>query len=109
MTVTDTKNNDDDYDDEDRRVDDDTNDNDDNEDNDDHGGGNYDASVLMMLMLVRGGSVVIVLDCQSRGSGFKSRPGQKFGFSFLFHLRPLAQGFLNFSRSRPTCIYRGRP
>ena len=34
--------------------------------------------------------VVSVLDYQSWGSGFKSRPGQKFGSRFLLHLRPLA-------------------
>ncbi len=41
-------------------------------------------------MGVRGGLVVSALDCQSRGSGFKPRPEQKFGSRFLFHLRPLA-------------------
>ena|SRR6218665_2395033 len=40
-------------------------------------------------MGVRGGLVVNVLDCQSRGSGFKPRPGQKFGSRFLFHLSSL--------------------
>ena len=40
--------------------------------------------------VVRGGSVVNMLDCQSRGSGFKSWPGQKFGSTFLLHLCPLA-------------------
>src|SRR6218665_3236402 len=39
---------------------------------------------------VHGSLVVGVLDCQSRGSGFKSRPGQIFGSRFLFHLHPLA-------------------
>jgi len=39
---------------------------------------------------VDGGLVNSVLDCQSRGSGIKSRPGQKFGSRFLLHLRPLA-------------------
>ena len=38
---------------------------------------------------VCGGLVVSVLDCQSRGSGFKSRPGQKFGSRFLLHVCPL--------------------
>src|SRR6218665_611146 len=33
--------------------------------------------------------VVRQLDCQWRGSGFKSRPGQKFGSRFLLLLRPL--------------------
>src|SRR6218665_2491054 len=37
-----------------------------------------------------GSLVVIVLDCRSRGSGFKSQPGQKFGSRYLFHLHPLA-------------------
>src|SRR6218665_4045772 len=32
---------------------------------------------------VHGGRAVSVLDCQSRGLGFKSRPGQKFGLRFL--------------------------
>ena len=32
--------------------------------------------------------VVSALDCQLRGPGFKSRPGQKFGSRFLLHLRP---------------------
>ena len=39
---------------------------------------------------MRGGLVVSVLDCQSRGSGFKYRPWQKFGSRFLLHLCPLA-------------------
>ena len=34
--------------------------------------------------------MVSVLDCQSRDSGFKPWPGQKFGLRFLLHLRPLA-------------------
>src|SRR6218665_1633182 len=36
------------------------------------------------------GLVVRVLDCQSKGPGFKSQPGQKFGSRFLLHLHPLA-------------------
>src|SRR6218665_2700844 len=39
---------------------------------------------------VDGGLVNSVLDCQSRSSGLKSRPGQKFGSRFLLHLHPLA-------------------
>ena len=39
---------------------------------------------------VLSGQVVRELVCQSRGSGFKSRPVQKFGSRFLLHLRPLA-------------------
>ena len=39
---------------------------------------------------VRGRLVGSVLECQSRGSGFKSRPGQKTGSRVLLHLRPLA-------------------
>jgi len=31
---------------------------------------------------------VSLLDCQSWASGFKPRPGQKFGSRFLFLLRP---------------------
>src|SRR6218665_2090115 len=38
---------------------------------------------------VRGGLVVSVLDCQSRGSGFKLWPGWKFCLRFLLHLRNL--------------------
>src|SRR6218665_3211850 len=34
------------------------------------------------------GLVVSALDCQTRGPGFKSRPGQKFGSRFLLHLSP---------------------
>ena len=45
---------------------------------------------LIRAFMVCGGLVVSVLDCQSKGSGFKSRPEQKFGSTFLFHLRPLA-------------------
>ena len=36
------------------------------------------------------GLVVSALDCQTRGPGFKSRPGQKFGSRSLLHLPPLA-------------------
>ena len=32
--------------------------------------------------------MVNVLDCQLRGSRFKSWPGQKFGLRFLLHLYP---------------------
>src|SRR6218665_2375979 len=41
---------------------------------------------------MHGGLVVGVLDCQSRGSEFKSRPLQKFGSTLLSHLNlhPLA-------------------
>ena len=39
---------------------------------------------------VCGNLVVSVLDCQSWGSRFKPRPGQKFSSRFLFHLFPLA-------------------
>ena len=39
---------------------------------------------------LRGGPVVSVLDRQQWDSGFKSRPGQKFGSRFLLHLHPLA-------------------
>ena len=46
--------------------------------------------VWSFSQLVHGGLVVSVLDCQSIGSGFKSRPGQKFGSRFLLHLCPLA-------------------
>src|SRR6218665_3284177 len=41
--------------------------------------------VSIFIQWVCGGLVVSVLDCQSRGSGFKSRPVQKFGSRFLFH------------------------
>ena len=41
-------------------------------------------------ILCSGSLVDSLLDCQSPGSGFKPRPGQKFGSRFLFHLRPLA-------------------
>ena len=34
------------------------------------------------------GRVVSVLDCQSRGVGFKFPTGQKFGSRFMLHLRP---------------------
>jgi len=34
--------------------------------------------------------LVSVLDYQSRGLGFKFRPGHKFGLRLLLHLRPLA-------------------
>jgi len=33
---------------------------------------------------------VVMLDCQSKGSGFKSQPRQKFGSRFPLHLHPLA-------------------
>src|SRR6218665_333199 len=46
--------------------------------------------VSIFIQWVCGGLVVSVLDCQSRGSGFKSRPVQKFGSRFLLHLCPLA-------------------
>ena len=36
--------------------------------------------------MVQGGIVVSVLDSQSRGTGFKSWSGQKFGSRFLLHL-----------------------
>ena len=36
------------------------------------------------------GLVVSVLDCQSRGLGFKSRPEQKFGSRLLRHLHSSA-------------------
>src|SRR6218665_1806363 len=42
------------------------------------------------LRHVCGGPVVSVLNCHSRGPGFKFRPGQKFGSRFLLHLCPLA-------------------
>ena len=38
---------------------------------------------------LRGGLVVSVLDCQGRGLGFKSQPGQTFGSRYLLHLCPL--------------------
>src|SRR6218665_671137 len=41
-----------------------------------------------------GGLVVSVQNCQSRDSGFKSRPGQKFCSRFLLHLRPLANSVM---------------
>src|SRR6218665_1954185 len=44
----------------------------------------------LMSCYVRKQVVVSVLVCQSRGSGLKSWPGQKFGSRFLFHLHPLA-------------------
>src|SRR5688572_7056066 len=34
--------------------------------------------------------VISVIDCHSRGQGFKSLPGQKFGSRFLPHVCPLA-------------------
>ena len=39
---------------------------------------------------MRFGPVVSMLDCQSRGLGFKPQPGQNFGLRFLLHLCPLA-------------------
>ena len=44
--------------------------------------------MLCSVSVVRGSLVVSVLDCQSRGPGFKSRPGLKFGLRFRFHLHP---------------------
>src|SRR6218665_36552 len=44
---------------------------------------------------VHGSLVVSVLDCQSKGPGFKSRPGQKSGLRFLLHLCPLANSAMN--------------
>jgi len=42
-------------------------------------------TICTIVLGVRGGLVVSVLD-----SGFKSRPGQKFGSTFLLHMHPLA-------------------
>ena len=41
------------------------------------------------MHVVCSGLVVSILDCQSRGLEFKLRPGQKFDYVFLLHLRPL--------------------
>src|SRR6218665_1922141 len=46
--------------------------------------------LIMPQFLYYHGPVASVLDCQSRCSGFKSRPGQKLGSRFLLHLHPLA-------------------
>src|SRR6218665_3581003 len=52
------------------------------------------------LSLVRCSLVVSVLDCQSRGPRFKSRPGQTFGSRFLLHQRPLANSAMVSRRHR---------
>src|SRR6218665_2599640 len=45
---------------------------------------------IYIYIRVHGGLVVSVQDCQSRGSGFKFQPGQKFCLTFLLHLHTLA-------------------
>src|SRR6218665_546914 len=45
-------------------------------------------TIYLISIRVHDSLVVSVLDCRSRGLGFKSRP--KFGSRFLFHLLPLA-------------------
>jgi len=42
---------------------------------------------IKTLVILEGG-VVGLLECQSRGRGFKSWPGQKFGSRFLLYLCP---------------------
>ena len=44
---------------------------------------------IVSLTGVLDGVVVIVLDCQSRGRGFKTPSGQKFASRFLLHLHSL--------------------
>ena len=44
----------------------------------------------MGISYKRGAQWIVFSDCQSRGLRSKSRPGQKFGSRFLFHLHPLA-------------------
>src|SRR6218665_751337 len=46
--------------------------------------------IVLVPLGVHRGLVVSMLDCQSRGARFKSRPQQKFGSRFLLHVHPIA-------------------
>ena len=64
--------------------------------------------LVLFLLGVLDSLVVSALDCQSRGRGFKSLPGQKFDLRFLFHQPTVPRSQLSYNEYTDRTLSLGR-
>ena len=57
---------------------------------------NLEAVDIIYTLRLHGSLVDSVLECQSRGSGFKTRPGQKFDSMILISVQPAPASQLSY-------------